>query len=165
MYRLWLGLAMVTALVACNQKSGSPEAPPDFVRAHDIHQFMKLVVEPQANVFWNSAGSINDASGEHDLTPTTDEGWLATQSAAATVAESGNLLLTPQFAEGRGEDWKQFSRSLVEIGMIAEKAAVDRNSDEVMEAGATMYNICSACHQVYNPAARPVQEAEGSDAP
>jgi hypothetical protein len=127
---------------------------------------MEVVVDPQADVFWNSSGTINDASGEHDLTPTTDEGWLATQSAAATVAEIGNLLLTPQFAEGRGEDWKQFAKSLVEIGMMAEKAAVDRDSDAVLEVGATMDKVCEACHQVYLPgAARTAQETGGGKKP
>lgn len=161
MKRIFFVLTTVVALAACNGTAKKAVEDPGFVKAHDIHQLMKVVVEPQANVFWNSSGTINDASGEHDLTPTTDEGWLATQSAAATIAEIGNLLLTPQFAEGRGKDWQQFASSLVEIGMIAEKAAADRNTDAVMESGGTMYKVCSACHQVYMPAARKVQETEG----
>jgi hypothetical protein len=161
MRRLALALAMAVAASACDGTTEKAVEASSYVKAHDIHQLMKVVVEPQANVFWNSAGTINDATGEHDLTPTTDEGWLATQSAAATIAEIGNLLLTPQFAEGRGEDWKQFSRSLVEIGMMAEKAAADRDADAVLETGATMYKVCSACHQVYEPASRELQDAEG----
>jgi len=166
MRRMLYGLAMAVALSACDGTAEKAVEESAYVRAHDIRQLMLVVVDPQADVFWNSAGTINDASGEHDLTPTTDEGWFATQSAAATVAEMGNLLLTPQFAEGRGEDWKQFAKSLVEIGMIAEKAAVDRDTNAIMEVGATMDRVCEACHQVYLPgAARPAQETGGGKKP
>lgn len=159
-------LAMAVVVSACDGGSaGKAVDEPAYVRAHDIHQLMTAVVEPQANVFWNSSGTINDASGEHDLTPTTDQGWLAARSAAATVAEMGNLLLTPQFADGRGEDWKQFSKSLVEIGMIAEKAAADRDSDAVMESGATMYKVCTACHEAYVPLSGEAQKAQGGKTP
>jgi hypothetical protein len=147
----WLALAI--ALSACGRAPGKIVAVPEYVRAHDIHHLMEVVVAPQANVFWNSSGTVNDARGEHDLTPTTDEGWLATQSAAATVAEMGNLLMTPQFADGRGADWQQFSKSLVEVAMLAEKAAAERNAEAVLEVGATMDEACEACHEVYLPGA------------
>jgi len=149
-------------LAGCNK---AEDKAPTFVKAHDIKQLMATVVQPQADVFWKSAGSITDASGTIDLTPTTEEGWLRTRSAAATVTEMGNLLMTPQYADGRGEDWMQFSKSLVEIGIKAEKAAVDRNSDAIFEVGGTMYNVCTACHQVYPPAAGEIpQDAAGNNA-
>lgn len=140
-------------LAGCSGQSNHDDTQEtQFVRAHDIKQLMAIVVEPQANVFWGSAGYEVDASGERDLTPTTDERWLATQSSAATVAEMGNLLMTPQYAEGRGEDWIQFSRALVEVGKRAEQAAIARDGAAVFEIGSTMYNVCQACHQVYPPA-------------
>ncbi len=168
MNRMALWLVLAGALSACDGSAGQAaktekvSAAPDYIRAHDIHHLMEVVVDPQADVFWNSYGTISDASGEHDLVPTTEEGWLATQSSAATIAEMGNLLMTPQFAEGRGEDWKQFSRSLVEVGMLAEKAAIDRNPDAIQEVGATMDRVCEACHQVYLPGA--AQPARGPEA-
>jgi len=151
MRRMVYWLAIAVALSACDGTHGKAVEVPDYVRAHDIHHLMEVVVAPQADVFWSSSGTINDATGEHDLAPTTDEGWLATQSAAATVAEAGNLLLTPQFAAGRGEDWKQFAKSLVEIGIKAEKAVVDRDAAALMAVGATMDDVCDACHEVYLP--------------
>nr|AGU10802.1 hypothetical protein [uncultured organism] len=145
-------LLACVALTACGGPDKSAEKPvATSIRAHDIKQLMAIVVQPQADVFWKSAGSITDAKGLHDLTPTTDAGWLATRSAAATITEMGNLLMTPQYAEGRGADWIQFSRSLVEIGQRAEKAAADRNVDAIFDTGGTMYNVCSACHQAYPP--------------
>lgn len=141
------------ALLAACSKQEPQAIQPQYVRAHDIKQLMATVVQPQADVFWKSAGTVTDETGEHDLTPTTDEGWLRTRSAAATVTEMGNLLMTPLYAEGRGEDWMKFSKALVEIGQRAEKAAVDKSSDAIFDVGGTMYNVCTACHQVYPPAA------------
>lgn len=151
MRRVTYGLALVVALAACDRTPTKVVDVSEYVRAHDIHRLMEVVVDPQADVFWNSSGAITDANGQRDLTPTTDEGWLATQSAAATIAEVGNLLMTPLFAEGRGSDWKHFARSLVEVGMRAEQAAVDRNADAVLEVGAAMYTVCQDCHRVYLP--------------
>ncbi|MDB5690225.1 MAG: hypothetical protein JWL91_2101, partial [Sphingomonas bacterium] len=111
---IWTAACLaLAALAGCNKAEPAQPAPP-LIRAHDILQLMAIVVQPQADVFWRSAGSVSDETGVHDLTPTTDEGWLATRSAAATVAEMGNLLMTPLYAEGRGDDWIQFSKALVE---------------------------------------------------
>ena len=144
-------LAIALALSACGKAEETPVATPEYINAHNIRQLMEIVVQPPADVFWNSSGTIVNAAGEHDLTPTTDEGWFATQSAAATIAEMGNLLLMPQYSRGRGEDWSQFSRSLIEVGMMAEKAAVDRDAEALLETGGTIYSVCSACHQIYLP--------------
>ena len=112
---------------------------------------MADVVQPQAEVFWNSAGTIIDETGEQDLAPTTDEGWAETQRAAAQIVESVKLLVTSAYAEGRGEDWVEFSQSLVEAAHQTEQAAANQDVDAVFEIGGTMYNVCTACHQVYIP--------------
>ena len=91
-------------------------------------------------------------AGEHDIRPQTDEDWRTTRVAAASITEYGNLLMTPLYAEGRGEDWTDFARGLVEIGMRAEQAAIDRNPDAVFEVGDNLYNVCAGCHQLYPPA-------------
>ncbi len=161
MKRMIVAAAALALMTGCQK---AEEKAPTFVKAHDIKQLMATVVQPQADVFWKSSGTITDANGTIDLTPTTEEGWLRTRSAAATVTEMGNLLMTPQYAEGRREDWMAFSRSLVEIGMKAEKAAVDRDSDAIFEVGGTMYNVCTACHQVYPPAAGEVPADNSANA-
>lgn len=138
------------ALAGCeSQQASAPELAP----AHSVLELMTVIMEPQAEVFWNSTGTIMDATGEHDMTPTTDEGWLATQSAAATVTEMGNLLQMPIYTEGRGADWTEFSKSLVQIGQKAEQAVVARDTEAMMDTGLTVYNVCNACHRVYLPQA------------
>jgi hypothetical protein len=149
-----IAVASAMLLASCGDHTKAPEetaSADPFVRARTLKEVMANIVEVQAQVYWHSAGATIDASGEKDLTPTTDAGWLATRSAAATVSEMGNLLMTPMYAEGRGKDWIQFSKALVEIGKRAEKAAADKNGEAVFEVGGTMYNVCSACHQAYPP--------------
>lgn len=147
-----LGVILLASCKGADKQAS--EVAPDYVRAHSIKTLMAAVVQPQADVFWKSAGSVSDDKGAHDLRPTTEEAWLRTQSAAATLTEVGNLLQTPLYAEGRGKDWIQFSKALIEIGRKAEKAARERAGEDVIfEIGGTMYNVCTACHQVYPPAA------------
>ncbi len=126
MKRIAIAIIGAALLASCNKAEQAQQPAPQYLKVHTIKQLMATVVQPQADVFWRSAGAVVDAAGEHDLTPHTDEGWLRTRSAAATVAEMGNLLQTPLYAEGRGEDWMKFSKALVEIGRRAEKAAVDK---------------------------------------
>lgn len=157
-----IGIPMAAFLVAsCGGAEKATDAvEPSFTKAHDMKQLMAVVVQPQADVFWKSAGSVTEASGVRDLRPTTDEGWLRAQSAAATLVEIGNLMQTPLYAAGRGKDWLQFSQALSQISMKAEKAVRERASeDEIFEIGGTMYNVCSACHQAYPPAAGEIPAA------
>jgi hypothetical protein len=140
------------ALSACNPGGGGKALEPAYVPAHTARELMTVIMEPQAEVFWNSTGILFDEHGEHDLTPKTDEAWLTSQSAAATVAEMGNLLQTPLYALGRKPDWMEFSKSLTEVGLLAEQAVIARDTEAMMEISMTMYNICTACHRDYLPA-------------
>ena len=161
-YKALLGCAAVLVLASCSKGA---DAPADsYIQAHTTQQLMANVMEPTAEIYWKSSGYVVDETGEHDLTPTTEEGWLATRTSAATITEMGNLLMTPLYAEGRGDDWIEFSRALVEVGKQAEQTAIDRDSEAIMEVGGTMYNICSACHQVYPPQNAPEAEEAESEA-
>jgi hypothetical protein len=126
--------------------SGSP-----YIEAHSLQQLMDAVVEPDAQIFWRSSGTVSDTAGTRDLAPTTPEGWAAAQSAAATVAETGNLLMTPVYARDRGDDWITFSQDLVRAGQEAEQAAIAHDGNAMFEAGAKLSEACSACHQAYLP--------------
>ena len=147
--------ALSALLAGCG---GSPDGgqsdadgAPRYVKAHSLEQLMAVVIEPDAQVFWRSSGTISDSSGVHDLTPTTPERWAAAQSSAATVAEMGNVLMTPPYSHNRGSDSIEFSRTLVQVGKAAEQAARARDGDAMFVAGARLGEACSACHQAYLP--------------
>jgi hypothetical protein len=146
--------ALAAGLSGCGRAGGGEQAAgggTPYVKAHSLQQLMATVMEPDAQVFWRSSGAVSDPGGLRDLAPTTAEGWAAAQSSAATVAETGNLLMTPLYSRGRGPDWMGFAQELVRAGTQAEKAAIDRDGARMFEAGAKLSEACSACHQAYLP--------------
>lgn len=110
---------------------------------------MHLVIEPAADVLWDSAGWVMTLEGETSLVPTTDEGWYAVESAAGTIIASGDLLKIPYPPEDRGEPWSSFADHLSEQGRIAREAILKRDGDALFQAGADLYQSCLQCHNVY----------------
>jgi hypothetical protein len=155
--------ALAALLTGCSRSNESAESGANgtapYVKVHSLQQLMATVIEPDAQVFWRSSGMVSDTAGTHDLAPTTREGWAAARSSAATVAEMGNLLMTPMYARGRGPDWIAFAGDLVQVGKKAERAAAARNEDAMFAAGAKLGDACSACHQAYLPR----EQAEKAD--
>jgi cytochrome c2 len=41
------------------------------------------------------------------------------------------------------------SAELVDVGMLAAKAAKDRRPEDVLSAGEQVYNVCTRCHMKY----------------
>lgn len=140
-----IALLGATALLGgCNQAAEKP--------AMTVQQLMAKEVQPTAEVYWNAVQFISDETGNHDIFPKDDAEWARVQAAAAKLGEHGKLLQTPGYTEGRGADWSEFAKGLVDVAALAEVAAKEKNTDKVFEVGGTMYNVCSACHQAYPPA-------------
>jgi hypothetical protein len=134
---------LALALASCNQ--GLPPLP--------IKQLMAEHVQPTAQVYWDAVRFVSDETGDHEIQPRTDAEWEKTRKAAADLAAFGEQLKTEAYTEGRGADWTQFAQALVDVSKQAEQAAADKSVDKVFEVGGTVYSVCSACHQVYPPAA------------
>ena len=144
--------AALGLLAACSKAPQQSDAgAPQYLKVHSVQQLMQQVVDPEAQVYWHAVQYVSDDKGEHEIVPTTDEEWQTTRTAAATVAEMGNLLMTPLYSEGRGKDWMDFSKGMVAMGQKAEKAAADRDVDAIFAVGGDLYNVCSACHMAYLP--------------
>jgi len=146
MHKLLSIAAALAALltVGCAQE----EAPATQYRGiADVHQTMIWILEPAADVIWDSAGFIITVEGEQDLTPTTVEGWLKVVNAAAVVAETGNLLMMPSRAAG--DDWLEYAGGLVEAGTVALEAAQKQDGKALFDAGGQIYQVCLACHSQY----------------
>lgn len=148
MTKSWIAAAALATLAACSQGAEAPE--------QTIQQLMANEVQPTAEIYWDAVRyeSVleNGQPVERDIRPETDEDWARVKAAAGKLGEHGVLLQSPGYAEGRGEDWVQFSQSLVEVSALAEQAADEKSTDKVFEVGGTIYSVCSACHQVYPPA-------------
>lgn len=133
--------ASVALLAACGEEVEQPD--------RTMQQLMAEVVQPTADIYWKSVQWISDEEGMHEIVPETDEDWQRVRDSAVRIQELGVLLQQPAYSQDRGEDWTQISQSLVEVGELAEQAAVERDVDKVFEVGGTIYNVCTACHQIY----------------
>ena len=114
----------------------------------DLKQLMNWIIDPNADVVWAAVGTVVTAEGEQKFMPQTDEQWTTVRNAAATVIESGNLLMM----EGRArnaDDWMQKVQELMRRANEVLQAAEAKDADTLFTAGSDMYLACSACHSQY----------------
>ena len=140
-------VALVAIIAACQ-----PEPP--FREELELREVMLHVVEPAAEVYWDSVGIIIDQEGTHEIAPANAREWLAVENAAATLTEVGNLMMTP----GRMRDdprWTSLAQEMITAGRSALAAADDRDTDAVFEAGGDVYVVCANCHAAFAPALLP----------
>ena len=150
------------------------EKPPPYRTTLEVAEVMGHVIDFGAQAFWHSAGFIDTAEGTTSLTPTTEEGWLAAVSGAATVAEGANLLMLPDRQRDQG-DWLRLSGQLADVSLeamaaadageaawlaiqearktgastaAAETSLVDAET-RMFDTGGRMYDVCVACHEKY----------------
>ena len=149
--RITAAAAVALLMAGCNQAPAAPEKT--------VQQLMAEDVQPTAKIYWDAVQYISDESGDHDIKPETDADWAKTKAAATRLGEFAALLRTPAYTEGRGADWTTFANSLTEVAKLAEQAADAKDPDKIFEVGGTIYNVCSACHQVYPATTGPEAEA------
>jgi hypothetical protein len=140
-------LPVCLVLSACGETPPPPTAGNSFEVVTDVHHTMELILDPAADLLWSSAGSIITAEGSTELHPTTDEGWHAVESAAAVLAETGNLLVMP--GRSAGADWDKYADGLRRTGKLAMQAALDQDPEALFDAGGEIYQVCKACHNQY----------------
>ena len=142
--------ASLAGLVACSRPASPPPKPqaPPYNLSLDMKELMGHVVDPAAWAFWRASGEVTTEKGEKSLTPTTEEGWTAAESAAAQVAEAGNLLMLPGRARDNGQ-WMTYARALAQQGLEAKAAAEAHDPKKMFETGAALYQTCTGCHAVY----------------
>jgi hypothetical protein len=93
----WLFLLTVTLFLvgACNQAQPAPAAPagPPFRLTASIKDIMDSVVDPSADVLWESVATIVSAKGTEERRPRTDEEWATVRRNAIRLLEATNLLI------------------------------------------------------------------------
>jgi hypothetical protein len=143
---------LAVALCSCQAETPGPLPSagdnPEFREIADIKQLMNWIIEPASDVIWESVGTIITEEGEQNVRPETDEQWTAIRDAAATVAESGNLLLTPRRIRDR-EDWVKHSHALTKAAQDVMAAAEAKDVEELFTTGGELYVVCTQCHSQY----------------
>jgi cytochrome c556 len=125
-------------LIAGCTRSGTGATP--FQPIASVQELMRAMTIP-------SSDAVFKAQGE---TPTDDAGWLALQTNALVLAESGNLLMLGERARDTGK-WRTDAVGLINAAASAVKAARAKNADQFGQAADAVYNACEACHKDYPP--------------
>jgi hypothetical protein len=133
-------------------------AAPPFSTTLTTKQLMSWIIDPNATAIWNSVGSITTEKGTEEKHPKTDAEWAVFRNAAATLIESGNLLML----DGRAVDndqWMTTSRGMADAAATVLAAAEAKDVEAYFDAGGALYEACTACHSRYlvGPGSSPKQ--------
>ena len=138
----------LSLLLACTPPK--PASPAKYDTASlDMKEFMGHVVDPASFAYWKGSGTEETATGAKDLTPTTDEGWEAMETAAAVLIEAGNALQLPGRPRAPEADFDKFAQQLTAEAVLAKTAAEKHDKAGTYAEGAKVYLICTACHKEY----------------
>jgi hypothetical protein len=124
------------------------EAAPVGTPVATVKQIMAGITGPAANTVYNSVGTVVRAEGITETAPQNDAEWAALAATAASLAESGNLLLTPGRAIDNG-DWVKLAQDLVRTSQVAVKAAEEKSTEGILAAGSDINVTCDDCHAKY----------------
>lgn len=139
---------LLTAGVVMMAGCGRGPAPPPFKPVADNKLLMSSVIDPNADIVWDSVKTIMTVEGTEEIRPRTEAEWTAIRNSAVALAESGNLLMMVPRAKD-GDQWMKAAEALIETSEAAMKAIDGRNADELFTAGGDIYDACSNCHQKY----------------
>ena len=143
-----LGLALAWALAACAPPAEETADAGYFRPVVGEKALVVTMIDPAADVVWDSVQTVVTADGVEEIQPRTDEEWDLVRNAAITVAESGNLLMTGRRLRDEG-DWVAWSLDMVDAGAAAMRATEARDPSALFDAGGEIYRSCSGCHTQY----------------
>ncbi len=143
---VWLVVAPLTLWLGC---SNAPPAPP-YRPVADVKTIMANIMEPAADQYWDTVGTVIDMEGEHEIAPQTQEEWDTARNNAYVFTEAGNLLMMPTRAKDNAE-WMQMAQALIDSGQKAIRAAEAKDKTAVFNTGAEVYEACTNCHTKYSP--------------
>jgi hypothetical protein len=184
---LCLAGASVLVAVGCNRTPPPSPLQPEAT----IKDIMDSMVDPGADVLWESVATTVGAAGIEELQPRTDDDWKNVHRNAVILVEATNLLkmngrhvakpkeksenpgieLEPEQMEKLINDDRpafiKFANGLHDAAMPALKATEERNPAALLNAGGAIDTACENCHLKYwYPLSEQAQKAkEGAGSP
>ena len=143
-----VGFVIASARTTRAAPPAAAAAPAQTVPVASIKQIMIGITNPSAYAVYEAVGTSNTSKGLVETAPQTDEDWAKVESAAAAVAESGNLLLTGNRALDNG-DWVKMTHDMIDKAKLAMAAARAHNKDQIVETGGNLNTTCDNCHDKY----------------
>lgn len=168
----WCG---VTLAVACAIFTGTlaAQAPPSAPPAQpapvaNLNQLMRGLFFPDSNVvFATQSDNPADIKAAPEPSRSTDPftgvfgKWEAVENSALVLSDSADLLMTPgrKCSNGRdvpvnNADWIKMVNQLREAGVVAYKAALTKNMDNMITAADVLNTACQTCHNKYRARTR-----------
>lgn len=166
-------IAVVLAVESCTRREEPPPTQAQFRPTATVKDIMTSVIDPEADVLWNSVATIVSLSGTEERAPKTDEEWAAVRRSAVQLVEATNLLRIPGRLVARpgeksenprielqpetiqkmiAEDtasWSQLVDRLHDAAVPALRAIDAKNAKGLFDAGEHIEHACEACHQRY----------------
>jgi hypothetical protein len=133
----------VCSFLGCHGAPGPPFKP-----MASVQELMVSVVDPAADVVWDSVGAVVSEEGAYEWYPKTDEEWAAVRNSAVVLMESGNLLMLGDRARD-ARLWMQMSRGMIDAGAAALRAVESRDPDALFAVAEELYLACDRCHGAY----------------
>ena len=155
---------------AATQPKGVAVAPPLSLPASgNLAQVMRGILFPSANLLFSvqtidpgvkkPAANAAAPTGEVDWLTWGGgvyRGWEMVDYAAASIAESATLMLTPGRRCENGKpvpvtdpDWIKFTQQLADAGKAAYRASQMRNQETASESTNQLNDSCMSCHRVF----------------
>jgi len=168
-----LALIAPTLMVSGCRTRQDPQAQSGYRPTATIKDIMVSIIDPEADVLWNSVATIISAAGTEEREPKTEEEWAAVRQSAIQLVEATNLLRIPgrQVAKPGeksenprielapetmqkliAEDpasWSMRVNALHDAAVPALNAINARNAKGLFDAGENLEKACESCHQHY----------------
>jgi hypothetical protein len=146
---------------------------PVYTTTATIKDIMKSIVDPSADVVWNSVQSTVTEKGVQDHQPRTDEEWDEARAGAIRLMEATNLLIIPgrhvarpgEKSDAPGSElepaemevlinkdrpaWEKRARALHDAAEETLQAIEKHDAETVFALGERIEHACESCHLQY----------------
>ena len=187
---LLLGLTLLLVVLsvvfgsACRGQQQASAPQPEYAPTATIKDIMDAIIDPSADVVWESVQTIVTPAGTDERMPKTDEEWAAVRRGALRVVEGTNLLMMPgrhvarphEKSETPGVElepeeieaninkdraqWNKLAKGLYETSMEALKAIEAKDVNALIDIGGRMDMSCENCHMAYRYPNQPLPPAD-----
>jgi hypothetical protein len=140
-------LPLVLLSASCSSPAREPAMPP-FQTTVNMKDLMLNVIDPAADMLWESVGTVIDETGTHEKFPTSQDEWDVVRAGAIQLAEAGNLLLIPARSNGSPE-WVTEARNMIDAANRAIKVIEAKDKDALFTVGGDIYDVCTNCHKQF----------------
>ena len=170
---LFVGLSLFSASLVFGSACRARPPQPEFTTSATVKDIMDSIVDPSADVVWNSVSTLVSTAGIEEKAPQNDEEWAEVRRGAIRLVEAPNLLmvlgrhvarpgeksetpdveLEPEDMEARiNKDralWNKRAKALHDVSLEMLQAIEARDRDKMLEVGDRLDKACENCHLTY----------------